>query len=100
MFFNFKKEETGAINRFRKSCTFHGLSIKVSLTALTALKAAVLTKAKKEEIVMNERDAQTLSRRGLIRVSDSDEIIVTELGLLVIALAEAGDLITLRSVKS
>ena len=100
MFFNFKKEELGAVNRFKKSCTFHGLSIKVSQIALDALKAAVVAKNKKEEIVLNERDTSTLSRRGLVRVSDSDEIIVTELGLLVIALAEAGDLITIRSPKA
>lgn len=100
MFFNFKKEESGAVNRFRKSCTTHGLSVRVSITGLTALKAAVLAKTKKEEVVMNERDTHTLVRRGLVRVTDRDEIIVTELGLLVIALAEAGDLLTLRGSAS
>lgn len=99
MFFNFKKEEVGAVNRFKKSCTFHGLSVKVSQIALEALKQAVIAKNKKEEVVMTERDVQTLARRGLVRVTDKDEIVITELGLLVIALAEAGDLITIRSPK-
>lgn len=99
MFFNAKKEEAGAINRFKQTCTYHGLRIYVSQPTLTALKAVVMAKNRKEDVILNERETHVLARRGLVRVTDSDEILITELGLLVIALAEAGDLVTLRSPK-
>lgn len=99
MFFNLKKEEVGAINRFKQTCTYHGLRIYVSQPTLNALKSVVMAKNRKEDVILGERETHVLSRRGLVRVTDSDEIIITELGLLVIALAEAGDLIALRSSK-
>lgn len=94
MFFTVKKEETGAINLFRKNCTYHGLEIKLSLKALAALKLAVDAQFKGEPPAMNERDLHTLSRRGFIREEPDGLIIVTQAGLHIAALAEAGLLIS------
>ena len=92
-FFAARKEETQAIGQFKKTCTYHGLTVRVSLAALTALKHVVEAKLKGEPADINDRDTHTLWRRGLVRVSGDGEVIVTEIGLLVIALAEAGNLI-------
>lgn len=96
MFFVAKKEEAGAVALFKKNCTYHGLDVHLSLKALTALKQAVDAGTKGDEVEINERDTHTLWRRGLIRVHGDGEVIVTQLGLLVVALAEAGGLITLK----
>lgn len=94
VFFNIKKDEAGAVALFKKNCTYHGLEIKLSLKALTALKAAVDAQAKGEIAEMNERDIVTLGRRGLVRTTGDGETVMTQLGLLVAALAEAGGLIS------
>jgi len=96
-FFVAKKEEAAAIGNFKRTCSYHGLSVRVSLGALTALKNVVEAKLKGEPADIGERDTYTLGRRGLIRVAGDDEVIITELGLLVIALAEAGGLIITRA---
>jgi hypothetical protein len=99
MFFVAKKEEAQAINQFKKTCTYHGLTVRVSLHALTALKQVVEAKLKGEPADVGERDIYTLGRRGLVRTTGDGEIVVTELGLLVTALAEAGGLIITKSKK-
>lgn len=98
-FFVAKKEETAAIHNFRNTCTYHGLSVRVSLNALTALKHVVEAKLKGEPADVGERDTYTLGRRGLIRVTGDGEVVITELGLLVITLAEAGGLVITKAKK-
>lgn len=100
MFFNLKKDEVSAINRFKQTCTYHGLRLYISQTTLNALKSVVLAKNRKDDVILDERTTHILSRRGLVRITNTDEILITELGLLIIALAEAGELITLRGDKS
>jgi hypothetical protein len=99
MFFTAKKEEAGAISLFKKSCTYHGLEITVSIRALAALKHVVEAKLTGEPADITDREFHTLHRRGLVRLSQDGEQIVTELGLLVAALAEAGNLITIKGSK-
>jgi len=96
MFFTVKKDEVGAVNLFKKNCTYHGLDVHLSLNALNALKAVVDATARNEEIVIGERDTHTLERRGLIRVTPDTSVVLTQLGLLVVALAEAAALITIK----
>jgi hypothetical protein len=40
-----------------------------------------------------------LHRRGLVRTTTDGEVRITELGLLVIALGEAANLITIKAAK-
>jgi hypothetical protein len=96
MFFVANKEEAGANALFKKNCTYHGLDVHLSLKALTALKATIDAKNKGEPADISERDTYTLGRRGLVRVTNDGEVLITNLGLLVAALAEAGGLIVLR----
>jgi hypothetical protein len=97
VFFNAKREEAGAVNQFRKNCTYHGLDVHLSLKALNALKHVIDAKLAGNPADINERDQHTLGRRGLVQVTNDGEVIVTELGLLVAALAEAGSLVTFRA---
>lgn len=99
MFFTAKPSEAGAVQQFAKSCTYHGLDVHVSLHALNALKSVVDAGVKGEPAVVSERNTFTLARRGLVRVGADGEVIITQLGLYVIALAEAGGLITIRHSK-
>jgi hypothetical protein len=99
MFFTAKPAETLAVSQFKKTCTYHGLDVHVSLNALLALKSVVDAGVKGDPAVISERHTYTLQRRGLVRLSGDGEVIITQLGLLVIALAEAGDLITIRHSK-
>jgi hypothetical protein len=99
-FFVARKEEIGAIKQFKKTCTYHGLDVQLSLKALTALKFAVEATLRKEAVDIGDRDSHTLSRRGLIRVTSDGETKVTELGLLVIALADAGGLVVTKGSNS
>lgn len=96
MFFEVKREEVGAVSQFRKTCVTHGLDIKLSLKALNALKHAVEAHTLGDVPDIGDRDLHTLGRRGLVRVTSDGEPIITQLGLLVAALAEAGNLITLK----
>jgi hypothetical protein len=99
MFFNAKPTEEVAVAQFKKTCTYHGLDVHVSLNALKALKAIVDAGVKGDEPEINHRDVFTLSRRGLIRIAGDQELIITQLGLLVVALAEAGGLIIIKHSK-
>lgn len=99
MFFVARKNEVGAVALFQKNCTYHGLEITLSLKALTTLKGLAEATANNTEYDVNERDAHTLGRRGLIRFSESGEAILTQLGILVLALAEAGGLVTIKASK-
>jgi hypothetical protein len=99
MFFTAKPAEAVAVTQFRKTCTYHGLDVHVSLNALTALKSVVDAGVKGDPADISERNTYTLQRRGLVRIGGDGEVIITQLGLLVIALAEAGDLITIRHSK-
>lgn len=96
MFFNAKREEAQAITQFRKVCTYHGLNVHVSLHALNALKEVITAEQKGEEADITERSLNVLTRRGFVRTLGDDSLVVTQLGLLIIALAEAGDLVTIR----
>ena len=100
MFFTVRKEEAQAISLFKKNCTYHGLEVQLSLRALHALKSAAEAKLAGTMPDIHQRDEQTLMRRGLIRYATADgEIAITELGLLVVALGEAGGLISLKGSK-
>jgi len=99
MFFTAKKEEAHAISCFKRTCTYHGLTVHVSLLALMSLKQVVEAKLKGESVDIGVRDLYTLSRRGLIRVVGDGDVVVTELGLLVIALAEAGGLVITKHAR-
>jgi hypothetical protein len=95
MFFTYKKEETGAIKHFQATCTRHGLSIHLSDHSLQAL-AKVINGG---EIDITDRQQFALQRKGMIRCTPDGEMIVTELGLLTVALGEAGGLISLKTPK-
>jgi hypothetical protein len=100
MFFVAKKEESQAINLFKKNCTYHGLEVQLSLRALNALKTAAEAKLAGVPPDIDSRNENTLMRRGLVRYATADgELIITELGILVIALAEAGGLVSLKGAK-
>ena len=93
MFFNAKKDETGAVVLFKHNCTYHGLDVHLSKKALTALKVVLDANAKNVSPEINERDQHTLWRRGMVRVTPDGEVLATQIGLLTAALAEAGGLI-------
>jgi hypothetical protein len=99
MLFNMKKDEAGAVTQFKKTCTYHGLSVELSLNSLTALKEVINSTVRGEPAVIGARAEYTLARRGLIRILGDGELVVTELGILVGALAEAGGLLTFKSVS-
>lgn len=99
MFFTAKKEEASAVTQFKHSCTYRGLAVRLSLRALNGLKAVALAEQKGEEPVLLESVTYVLHRRGMIRIAPDGEVILTQIGILALALAEAGDLITLRAVK-
>jgi hypothetical protein len=98
MFFNAKKEESSANALFRKHCTYHGLSIQLSLHSLAGLKTIAENKEATEDMI-GERVTYVLHRRGFVRRTADDAIVLTEAGLLVLALAEAGNLITIKAPK-
>lgn len=93
MFFPVKSEETAALKAYRKTCTYHGLTIKVSVRALAALKRVIEAKINEDKEGIDDRDLYTLSRRGFIRTTNTGEVVVTETGLCVASLAEAGHLL-------
>lgn len=95
MYFTFKKEETGAIKKFQETCTRHGLSIHLSSHSLQALAKVV----QGGEVDITDRQQFALQRKGLIRCTPDGEMIVTELGLLTVALGEAGGLVSLKAPK-
>ena len=99
MFFQAKREEAGAVSQFKQNCTYHGLTVRLSVKALTALKTVITAGLKGEEADIGERDMYVLARRGMIRVARDGAVTATQIGLLVIALAEAGDLVTIRTAK-
>lgn len=100
MFFTAKKDESQAIGLFKKNCTYHGLDVHVSLGALQALKTCAEAKLAGVPPDIDSRKEQVLIRRGLIRYATADgELAITELGLLVVALGEAGGLVTLKGSK-
>lgn len=99
MFFVPRKNEAGAIALFQKNCTYHGLEITLSLKALTTLKGLAEATANNNEYELNERDSHTLGRRGLVRFTEKGEPLLTQLGILVLALAEAGALITIKATQ-
>jgi len=93
MFFNAKKDETGAVSLFRHNCTYHGLDVHLSKKALASLKIVLAANTKSITAVITDRDLYTLSRRGMVRVTQDGEVLATQIGLLTAALAEAGGLI-------
>jgi hypothetical protein len=99
MFFTVKREEAGALTLFRKHCTYHGLDIHLSMHSLTGLKV-VCEGGNVTSDMIGERVAYTLHRRGLVRYTTDGEVVPTETGLLVAALAEAANLITIKGVKT
>lgn len=98
MFFNSKREEASANTLFRKHCTYHGLSIQLSLHSIAGLKAVAENKNVTEDMI-GERVTYVLTRRGLIRRTPDDEIVLTENGILILALAESGQLVTIKAPK-
>lgn len=94
MFFIPKKEEANATGMFRRSCTYNGLNVSLSKKALEALKSVITASSKNKEVELGQQDLNVLCRRGLVRVTHNGEILSTQLGLLVLALAEAAGLIT------
>jgi preprotein translocase subunit Sec61beta len=98
MLFTAKREEAGALSLFRKHCTYHGLQIALSMHSLAGLKAICEGNNVTSDMI-GERVAYTLHRRGLIRYSNDGEIKVTETGLLVAALAEAANLVTIKGTR-
>ena len=95
MYFTFKKDETSAVKNFQKTCTYHGLDVHLSQSALHSLK--LIAEGGEQEIT--NRQEFTLQRLGLIRTTPDGAMIITELGLLVVALGEAGGLISLKVKK-
>lgn len=96
MYFTFKKDEISAIKAFQKTCTYHGLDICLSQSALHSLK--LIAEGGEQEIT--NRQEFTLQRRGLIRNTPDGAMIITETGLLVLALGEAGGLISIKVKKT
>ena len=99
LYFAAKKEEVGAVKLFRKNCTYHGLDVHLSLNAMLALKLVVESNLQNVTAGINDRDTNTLQRRGLVRITGEGEVRVTEMGLLVVALGEAADLISVKGTK-
>lgn len=97
MFFTPKKDEYNAQQLFRKNCVSRGLTIHLSTVALEALKRVAEATVAEDDTEISERDVHTLGRRGLIRTMPNGTIVMTQMGLLVLALAEAGGLVTVRS---
>jgi hypothetical protein len=95
MFFNAKREEAGAISQFRRNCVRTGMTIELSERALNTLRRVVEAQATEEDVDITDQDAGVLLRRGFIRAS-SNFYVVTELGLLMVAFAEAAGLISLK----
>ena len=99
-YFNQRKEETTALNSFRESCIKDKLEVVVSQRALKALHKVVSTKQKRAlASAIGTSAVLALSRRGLIREESDGQWVVTELGLLALAFAEAGGLLEDRSIK-
>ena len=96
MYFTYKKDESSAVKNFQKTCTYHGLDVHLSQSALHSLKLI----AEGGECEITTQQEYTLHRRGLIRNTPDGTMIITELGLLVVALGEAGGLISLKAKKS
>jgi hypothetical protein len=95
VYFTYKKEETGAIKQFQNTCTRHGLSIHLSDHSLNALARVI----QGGEIIITTQQQYVLVRKGMIRLTSDGEMIVTELGLLTIAMGEAGGLVSLKTPK-
>ena len=98
MFFTIKREEAGALTLFRKHCTYHGLQITLSMHSLVGLKAVCEGSDVTPDLI-GERVSYTLHRRGLVRYTNDGRVVATETGLLVAALAEAANLITIKGAK-
>ena len=99
-FFSYRKEETTALNSFRETCIKDRLEIIVSKRAIASLHKVILTKQKRmASAAIGTSAVLALSRRGLIREEADGQWVVTELGLLALAYAEAGGLLEDRRVK-
>lgn len=98
MFFKAKREDASASALFRKHCTYHGLNIQLSLHSIAGLKTIAENNEATEDMI-GERVTYVLQRRGFIRRTPNDSIVLTEHGLLVLALAEAGNLVTIKAPK-
>lgn len=95
MYFNAKREEGGAIKAFQLSTVASGLRLYISNKSLQALRSIVEAKVNETEPNVSEHDATILIRRGLIRYA-AEGYVITEIGLLVIALGEAGGLVSIK----
>lgn len=99
-FFNQRKEEVAALNSFRETCVKDRLEIVVSKRAIGALHRIVSTKQKRMTSAnIGTSAVLALSRRGLIREEADGLWVVTELGLLALACAEAGGLLEDRRLS-
>lgn len=99
-FFNLRREETTALNSFRETCVKDRLEIVVSQRAIKALHKVVTTKQKRlAAAAIGTSAVLALSRRGFIREEADGLWVATELGLLVLAYAEAGGLLEDRRVS-
>jgi hypothetical protein len=98
-FYTLRKEEMGAVNSFRESCVKDKLEVVVSRRAVGQLHKLVKSKAQR----LSARDmagaTMTLARRGLIREEEDGMWVVTELGLLSLAFAEAGGLLDAKQLR-
>lgn len=95
MLFTPKREEANSLALFKRNCTYHGLNISVSMHVLSALKVICEHDNATMDLV-GERMAHVLVRRGFARYGNDTQLIVTQAGLLLAALAEAGQLITVK----
>jgi hypothetical protein len=97
-YFRVKADEKAAVREFRINCVPDELHIIASRRSITGLQLIAKRKPGEDLEEISSQIVQTLARKGMIRQDADGEWWITEIGLLTLALAEAGGLLRAKNV--